>query len=462
MKFLSPVVWSEGMQLAQHHFQTQSRYLEETADFVFSSLFHCSWGVSRCELDAHALANDTVSLIHARGTMPDGLSFQFPDDPLPDPIKASERFSAVQESQRVLLTIPPHRTGQANCAAQGEDGSETTRFVADVRTVADETTGTDEKPVSLARKNFHLVLDGEPTDDLVTLPLARILRDHRGQFVYDPDFIPPCVQIGASERLLSLTARLVDILDAKSDTMRREREARQLPLAEYASREILNFWITHAVHAGVAPLRHHLQTRSAHPERLYVDLARLAGALCTFSMDAHPRDLPPYDHEAPSACFNALEQHIRRLVDIFLPTNAVPIPLRPAETHFFQGDVTDKRCLSPTSRWYLGVRSSAGRGELLAEVPRLIKVCSGGEDIVKIVERALPGLTLEHEPNPPSAISPRVGTQYFHVRTNVGANKEGTAPWVCWQRMNTESKVGVYVPAAIPEVELDLIVLLEV
>jgi type VI secretion system protein ImpJ len=33
MKFLSRVVWSGGMHLGPHHFQTQSRYFEDTLFF---------------------------------------------------------------------------------------------------------------------------------------------------------------------------------------------------------------------------------------------------------------------------------------------------------------------------------------------------------------------------------------------------------------------------------------------
>ena len=48
----------------------------------------------------------------------------------------------------------------------------------------------------------HQAADGE-----VTLPIARVRRDGTGHFMYDPDYIPPALQIGASEHLLLLTPR---------------------------------------------------------------------------------------------------------------------------------------------------------------------------------------------------------------------------------------------------------------
>ena len=63
MKPLSPVIWHEGMYLAQHHFQAQNRYFENSINFALSNLFFKSYGVTGLELDAEALQNGTVSLI---------------------------------------------------------------------------------------------------------------------------------------------------------------------------------------------------------------------------------------------------------------------------------------------------------------------------------------------------------------------------------------------------------------
>src|SRR3970282_729671 len=116
MKFLSPVVWSEGMHLAQHHFQAQNRYFEELSTFAVESLFFRAYGLIHCELDGDALLNGTVSLTHARGTMPDGLHFHFPEDEPPEALEIGSLFSPVQESHLVLLAIPAYRIGAANCA----------------------------------------------------------------------------------------------------------------------------------------------------------------------------------------------------------------------------------------------------------------------------------------------------------------------------------------------------------
>src|SRR6185295_9894839 len=99
MKYLSRVVWSEGMYLGPHHFQTQSRYFEDSIRFAATSLWYEPWGLVGAQLDAEALKNGTVALVHARGIFSDGLAFHMPEsDPLPEPRNITELFPAVRDS----------------------------------------------------------------------------------------------------------------------------------------------------------------------------------------------------------------------------------------------------------------------------------------------------------------------------------------------------------------------------
>src|SRR5436189_5541169 len=110
MKLLSRVVWWEGMYLGPHHFQVQSRYFEDSIQFATSSLWFASYGLAGVELDANALQNGTVSLLHARGILPDGLPFNMPEcDDLPQPRVIADLIPPTRDSVIVLLGIPPLR-----------------------------------------------------------------------------------------------------------------------------------------------------------------------------------------------------------------------------------------------------------------------------------------------------------------------------------------------------------------
>jgi type VI secretion system protein ImpJ len=292
-----------------------------------------------------------------------------------------------------------------------------------------------------------LRFDTESRDELEALPMARIVRDTSGHFVYDPAFVPPCLRIAASEALMAMLRRLIEILEEKSSTLRNGRPASSGFEAGLSARDVASFWFLHAIHAGLGPLRHLFYSKRGHPEELFREMSRLAGSLCTFGLESHPRSLPAYDHDRPDQCFQELDAHIRRHLEIMIPTQAISIPLRPAARYFYEGDIDDTRTLGP-SRWLLGIRSPLGEADLIQKTPVLVKVCSS-QFVPELVKRALAGMKLVHVPVPPPEISAKVDWQYFTL------SKAGP----CWDHIVQTRKIGVYVPGDIRDVQLELTVI---
>jgi type VI secretion system protein ImpJ len=450
MKLLSRVVWSEGMYLGPHHFQVQSRYFEDSIQFAVSSLWFAAYGVAGLELDAEALRNGTVSLIHARGIFSDGLPFNMPEsDALPAARAIADLFPPTRDAITVLLAIPPRKPNGFNCVVEDGAAQPDARYLAESQVLHDENTGADERPVRFGRKNLRLSIDTEPPGDLITLPLARVMRDRSGHFIYDPEFVPPVLGIGASPRLMEILRRLIEILNEKSASISRGAAAAGGKAVEFSTREIANFWLLHAVNSALAPLRHLFMAKRGHPEELYRELARLGGALCTFALDSHPRSLPLYDHLNLSECFDALDRHIRAHLETIVPTNCLSIPLANAGNYYYEGQVTDQRCLG-RARWVLAVHADMGEAELMVHAPQLIKVCTP-PFVRELVRRALPGMTLTHLPVPPPAISARVETQYF------GLSRTGP----CWDHIVQTRAIGLYVPGEFPNPEVEILVVLD-
>lgn len=445
MRRLSPVIWREGMHLAQHHFQLRDRYFEDSADFAFSSLFFRPYGLTGLDLDHEALLNGTVDVTHARGVMPDGTAFSIPDDPPPAPLDVEEGFSPTREAHLVYLTLPAHRPSGANVAIDGSGPEGDARYEPEERSVYDETTGQDETDVTVGRKNFRLDLEGEREEDRVDLPIARVRRNRSGEFVYDSSYVPPVLQIDASRRLQELLERLIEVLAAKSDALSTDAAAAGAGM-EMASDEVARFWLGHTVSSSVPPLRHHLESGDSHPEEVYRELARLGGALCTFAMNSDPDDLPAYDHEDLEGCFEALDRHVREHLDVAFPKRAIRIPLEPVKRYFSKGAVEDRRCLGD-ALWFLGVKVSGSRRDIVEDVPTLVKICSQ-KHIERLVRTAHSGLEIEHAPSPPAAIARQPGMEYFRIETS--------GP--CWTSIVDTEEVGVYAPEALEEVDIEIAV----
>jgi type VI secretion system protein ImpJ len=448
MKFLSRVVWSEGMYLGPHHFQTQSRYFEDSISFLAASLWHEPWGLLHAELDQKAIRNGSAALLHASGIFPDGLTFELPNsDPAPPARNLLEVFPTTDAVLPLYLAVPSRRDNGFDCDLSTTANG--VRFSRMQRTLRDETNGIDEREIELGQKNIRLVTEAELTHDMLSIPIAYVLRDGRGHLIYDEDFIPTCLRLSASERLMLLVKRLLELVGEKSAMIARGARRHGRFESGTAALDVANYWFLHALYNAIPPLQHLSTTRHAHPEDLFVELSRLAGALCTFAVDSDPRELPAYDHRTPGPAFRALDAHIRRHLEIVVPSNTVTLDFHPMEPYIQAAEVLDERCLRH-ARWILGIRSALGESELLKLTPRLVKVCSA-RFVPELVKRALPGMTLTHLPVPPTAIRAEVDMQYFAV--------EITGP--CWEHILQTRKVGVYIPGEISQPEFDLTVIVE-
>jgi type VI secretion system protein ImpJ len=449
LRNLTRVVWSEGMYLGPHHFQTDRKYFENCIHFANDSLWFAPWGLAGYELDREALRNGTASLVHARGVFPEGLAFQIPECDTPPMARSiTDAFPPIKPSAILLLAIPKVAPSGKNCVLPADLQPGDVRFTAEERPLFDESTGQDQRPVFLARKNLRLILDTEPLDGLEVIPLARIIRDGTG-FAVDEQFIPPCLNITASSRLMLICRQLMEILTEKSRVLASANTGMGDLAGGIAARQVANFWFGHAVNTALASLRHLGLTKHGHPEELFRILSTLGGALCTFGLDSQPVQLPLYDHLNLTEIFDSLDRHIKDHLELLQPTNCVSIPLKAAAKYMYEGDIKDDRCLN-RARWILAIRSPIGEASLISMTPRLAKVCSA-RFVAELVRRALPGMALTHLPVPPAALSPRVDFQYF------GVNRDGP----CWDDIGKVKKVGVYVPGDLPDPEVELFALLE-
>jgi type VI secretion system protein ImpJ len=448
MKFLSRVVWSEGMYLAPHHFQAQSRYFDDSVAFMTRSLWADAWGYLDLELDSKAVKNGDVSVLHASGIFADGLTFEMPaPDTAPPARRITSLFPPEASELMLCLAVPARRNDGYDLNLENAEAG--ARYFSSAHMLRDETNGIDEREVSLAASNIRILAQSELTSAMISLPLARVVRDGRGGFAYDEDFIPPGLRLSASDTLLRMLRQTLELAGEKSATIPRGAGRPNRFEPGVAPLEVANYWFLHSLHSALPPLRHLLQTRHAHPGECFLELSRLAGALCTFAVDSDPRQLPEYNHGNPGPAFRELCAHIRHHLEIVVPSNTVSLHFSPAGRYLYRAPVTDERCLRH-ARWILGVRSSIGESELLRLAPRLIKVCSA-QFVPELVKRALPGMSLTHQPVPPAAVRAEADMHYFSIDTS-GA---------CWEHILQTRNTGLYVPGEIADPEFSLTVIVE-
>lgn len=447
MRQLQKVLWNKGVLLTPQHLQTQDRFLEDLIEFRLASLVFQPWGFSRLTIDQESLAGGTIALTEAAGIFPDGLGFDLPrSDAGPAPKPFAEHWHPDSESLDLYLAVPEYRPGARNVGAPGVDRN--TRYVAEVVVRRDDNTGLAEKPLQIARKNLRFIAEGEPLEGSSVLPVARVVRTATGAFQLDARFVPPLLDIAASDYVMAMARRLVEILSAKSSALAAGRRQRSRSQAEFGAADVANFWLLYTVNTYLPEFRHLYETRRGHPAALFGALTALAGALTTFSTTIHPRALPEYEHTDLGGCLTRLDEIVRELLETVVPANHVALPLRPTEPSIYATAIDQDRYFG-APQMYLAVSAGIKADELLRKVPQLVKVSSAGQ-VDRLIKQALPGVSVRPVPEPPGSLPIKLDYQYFLV--------ERSGPE--WDAIRLARNLAVYVPSDFPDPRLELVVVL--
>jgi type VI secretion system protein ImpJ len=447
MKRLQPVIWMKGTFLNAQYLQSQDRFIDNTLQFQMEALSSYPWGFSHLRMDQEALAGGNVAISKASGIFPDGLLFDIPDaDMAPAMRNIADYFEKDQTSCDVFIAIPAYRDRGLNVSLGNRNAD--TRYIGDILVLRDENTGLSEKPIQVARKNFRFLFEGENLRGYSALRVGRVRKSVAGTLQYDSRFLPPLLEITTSDYLMSIARRLVEILSAKSSILAGLRRQKNLSLADFGSSDIANFWLLYTINSHFPLIQHLFEVKRGHPQDLFATLLSLAGCLTTFSTTVHPRDLPKYDHDNCEPPFTELDEKLRNLLETVVPSNFISLPLKLVAQNVYATALADDKYFANT-RMYLAINADMNEGELIAKTPSLIKVCSANH-IEHLIKQALPGVTLMHNPRPPSAIPVKLNHQYFSL------NMTG----VYWEAILRARNLAAYVPGDFPTPQMELIILL--
>lgn len=447
MKQLQPVIWSKGTFLTPQHLQTQDRFIEGLLGFHIEALSCRPWGFKELAIDQEKLAEGQFTITRASGLFPDSLAFDVPGaDAVPSSKPVADFFEKEQAQLDVFLAVPDFRDYGVNVSLADRDAG--SRFRAVVKTMRDENTGTSEKTIQIAQKNLKILVESENLEGCSTLRVARVERTSAGTYRLAPGFVPPLLDVFASDYLTGILRSIVELLAAKSTQLSGLRRQKNQSLADFTASDIANFWLLYAINSHLPLFNHLLVSRRGHPERLFAAMLSLAGALTTFSVKVHPREFPEYDHNDLGKCFADLNEKIRLLLETVVPSNFVSLPLVLTRPSIYATPLEDDKYMVNT-RMYLAVAAEIGEGELIQKVPRLVKVCSASH-IERLVSQALPGLQLRHLPEPPSAIPVKLKYSYFSLEQSGAA----------WEAVTRARNLAAYVPNDIINPQLELLILL--
>lgn len=431
--------------LSPQHFQQQVAYAAWSAESVALMGLNHPWGVIEAgfEVDLLKLGRLQARRVHVRfqdGTLIDTDNA----DVLPPVLSLAHEVQEVV----VVLALPLMRANGGNCLKPDEVAERPVRYRQrwhDVRNLF----GEDIRQIAVMQPELTLRFAHQNNSDYLTCPLARLQQDSQGMWALDDTFLPPLLTVQSSRWLVTQLTLLMTQLRARLTrlmAMRRESNER---MADFAVADVSLFWLLNALNSAEPVLGQFQRFPQSAVERLYPELARLAGSLLTFSLQHQIGAIPAYQHEQLNTVFPPMFDLLGDLLEASLPSRVVAIALEhDKRLHFWQARLQDPR-LREEADYYLSVRSPIPVAQLQEQFPRQCK--AGSPDHVRsIVNSSRVGIPLNPLRHVPAAIPLRLENQYFSLDLSHPLAAEMLESGNCM----------FYVPGMLGEPELELFAVL--
>jgi type VI secretion system protein ImpJ len=436
MSWFSKVVWSEGLFLRPHHLQQGDRYLEHLIEARTANITPYPWGFSDFEIDRDLAQHNKFGLRRAAGIMPDGTPFRLPaDSPLPAAISAPESAAGLY----VWLIMPMAQPNTREIDdVESESGS---RFVINPELLVDSASKLQiEEEIDVAVPRFSYEIRKTAKPGFVSLLCARIIEVTDKAIVFDEKFAPPVLTVMSHPTVNGWLDRVIGWVETKLEE-----------LARFASdprsgsgMQSVDYFILQMLNRQLPALKHMRGSKYVHPERLYVDLLRLAGELATYSTkERRARDYPAYDHDNLDTTFAPVLADIQRFLSVDI-SRAIRLEIIEKAANAFLATVNDRN-LFRASTFVLEVAARRSLTEIQSQFPALFKV-GPNTRMNDIVHAHLPGIALIHVPTPPAQIRAISSHVYFVL--------DRMSP--LWPEFSTASGIGMHFSGDWPGLELNL------
>ena len=192
------------------------------------------------------------------------------------------------------------------------------------------------------------------------MPIARLLQGTTGDVSFDHTFVPPLLDLAASDMMTAMMRRLVERLSARSASLAGSRRQRNTDLADFSVADVGSFWLLYTVNTHLPALRHLHEVRRGHPSALWEAMLALVGALSAFATSADARTLPSYDHLRLGECFAELERRLFELLDGAVVDAAVSLPLKPVRPTL-HAVAAEQAAWLDAPQWFLAVSAPLRR-----------------------------------------------------------------------------------------------------
>ncbi len=406
MKDFTPnaVAWLEGMFLRPQHLQQQTEYLEGRMHDQLRMVDPYHWGVQAIELDEEALSDHRVEIRSLVGVLPDGHLIRYPGNATLE----TREFPATAQSIDIYVGLKLARPAEASAAHEDEERRDV-RYRIRSESVGDLHRGGPAAEVDFLVPNLRVFLTGEDLDlqQHESLRVARIVATGQKArpFALSSEFAPPLLAVQACAPLVEELARVLSLLEARIRVISGRTTT-------VSTGDLPRLWMRYSL-ARMAPvLRQLLAAERTAPFPLYTALVELTGALGAFRLSERA-NLPLYDHADPFPGFAILLNQIKADLEEALPVRFRELALRFDRNSYITKELSTE-LVDQKNQFYLGIRSTLSKDELIEQVKNAGKVSSANW-IKAMIDSNLAGLPLQLLPGAPTDIAADAGFEFWRI-----------------------------------------------
>lgn len=433
--------WGRGIMVSPQHFQQQAAYTAWSAESIAQMGLNHPWGIIQAQFEPDALKLGRLQPRHLHLRFQDGTVIDTHNtDALPSPLM----LDTSEQQVTVVLALPLLNANGGNCLKTDDIAERPVRYRQRWRDIRNHY-GDDDRQIAVLQPELTLRFSHQNNSDYLVCPVTRLQRDMQSHWHLDEAFLPPMLRIESSSWMLAQLEQLMTQLRARLTrlmAMRRESNER---MADFAVADVSLFWLLNALNSAEPVLGQFQHFPQSAVERLFTELARLAGSLLTFSLEHQASAIPVYQHDRLNAVFPPLFDLLHDLLEASLPSRVVAIELsHDKRLRQWLARLQDPR-LREGADYYLSVRSPISVAQLQEQFPRQCKV--GSPDYVtSLVNASRQGIPLKSLRHVPAAIPLRLENQYFSLDLSHPAAQEMLESGHCM----------FYTPGTLGEPELEL------
>lgn len=434
------IIWTEGMFLRPQHFQQQDRHLHNWVEERVANTRPYSWGLIEMTINHELLGIGKFGLKSCRGIFPDGTPFRMPEDhPLPEPVDIDTSI----KDEIIYLSLPVRRDTEKQISSENTPVSQP-RYQAISTQTADTHSGSRSEDLQLdtAAMMTSLRFQNQSLQAFTVIPISQIteLRNDN-QVVIKPNFIPACLNISASPRIMDDLVELTGLLEQRGKSL-----AERLSTHKTSGvGEIIDFLFLQTINRNEPLFKQMSSLPELHPLDVYMHMLALTGELSTMTNESHRcEDLPEYRHAALNNCIPALVESLRKRLNWVPEMRAVSLTLEEHKYGVRTATVHDKELLV-SSDFILAVNADIPVGEIQQNFPKQTTI-STIDNLRDLVVTHTPGISISPLSVAPRQIPFRAGYSYFKL-DNAGKN---------WKQIVKAGSIALHFSGNYPGLQLEL------